>query len=237
MKSLYTNVLLVLPVFLFGCRTTAPELQPSAAPEPVPLGRIVQPGAPGASTRVITGAAAGQPAASLHTQADTDFMRGMIAHHAQALEMTAMVPSRSKNMRFGLLSNRIEITQGSEIKLMQQWLRDRGEGVPMVGGEHAHMGHGHSHMMPGMLTPEQMAELKAATGEEFERLFLTYMISHHEGALVMVEDLLSEDGAGQDADIFRFAADVDSDQRMEIARMAVMLSAYQKDDSGTNNQN
>jgi uncharacterized protein (DUF305 family) len=153
-----------------------------------------------------------------YTEADVRFMQGMIAHHAQALEMTALVPSRSASGQVKLLSQRIEVSQNDEIAQMQRWLRRRGETVP---GPHAH--HEGGHRMPGMLTPEEMARLAAATGAEFDRLFLESMIRHHEGALVMVAELFASRGGGQDTQIYEIAAGVDSDQRIEIDRMRAML--------------
>ena len=176
-----------------------------------------------------------------YTKADVEFMQGMIAHHAQALDMTALVPGRSSNRNLALLAKRIDVSQTSEIQLMQDWLRRRGEMVPEASADamkmmmdhgakdHGAMDHGDdnakSHLMPGMLTPEQMAELEGASGVAFYRLFLEYMIQHHAGALFMVEELFSHDGAAQDTEVFRFASDVDVDQRMEITRMQQMLDA------------
>jgi uncharacterized protein (DUF305 family) len=146
-------------------------------------------------------------------------MQGMIGHHAQALEMTALLRERTSRDDMRLLAERIEVSQGDEIRMMQRWLQARGQEVP---GPHAMHEHG---LMPGMLTPEEMDRLAAASGAAFDRLFLESMIKHHEGALVMVKDLLSRDGAAQGSDIFGFASDVDADQRMEIERMRGMLAA------------
>ncbi|MDX1741187.1 MAG: DUF305 domain-containing protein [Rhodothermales bacterium] len=221
-----TIVLLV--VALSACGTSRSATQSALVNESETNGGTVQPGAPGEATgpvRIVDPEDGSQRA---HTDADTRFMQGMIAHHAQALEMTAMVPSRSDANDFRLLSRRIEESQRTEIALMQRWLRERGEMIPDATGDSHHgMGHSHGMQMPGMLTRDQLDELETSTGDEFERLFLTYMISHHEGALVMVSNLFSVDGAGQDGEIFRFASDVDSDQRMEIARMRAMLELYQ----------
>ena len=153
-----------------------------------------------------------------YTAADIHFMSAMIHHHAQAIEMTALIASRTSREEMKLLGQRIAVSQADEIEMMRSWLRARGQEVP---SEHAH--HTHEGMMPGMLTPEQMAELTAATGEAFDKLFLRYMIQHHEGALSMVDDLFKTPGAGQEGDINAFAADVDSDQRMEIDRMRALL--------------
>jgi uncharacterized protein (DUF305 family) len=160
-----------------------------------------------------------------HTPADARFMQGMIPHHAQALDMTSLVPARTTRRDVLLLAERIEVAQGDEIAWMQRWLQDRGEEAPMAGGGHAHHGAGHHALMPGMLTPEQLAQLAAASGSEFDRLFLEFMIQHHEGALVMVDDLLASPGAAQLTEVYRFASDIDADQRADIARMKAMLEA------------
>jgi uncharacterized protein (DUF305 family) len=123
-----------------------------------------------------------------------------------------------------LLARRIEISQADEIEMMREWLAGRGEAVPGAHDHHAHA----ATLMPGMLTPEEMGRLAAAAGVEFDRLFLEFMIKHHGGALVMVEELFAQPGAGQEPEIFAFASDVDADQRMEIERMAAMLKELQK---------
>ena len=180
-----------------------------------------------------------------YTAADVRFLHHMLAHHAQALAMTSLVPARTTRPDVRLLAERIEASQKSEIATMQHWLRVRGETVPdahMDGMHHDMAAHdmsmpgmsmpttstpgmARSGLMPGMLTPEQMAALEKASGAEFERLFLAGMIQHHEGALVMVADLFATQGAGQESEIFRFASDVDADQRAEIKRMRTMQTA------------
>jgi uncharacterized protein (DUF305 family) len=160
---------------------------------------------------------------SSHAQADVDFMQSMIAHHAQAILMTGLVAGRSSRPDVQLLARRIDISQAEEIEIMQRWLAERGEEVPAADDPHAHHGHhGHEHLMPGMLTEEELARLAASRGPEFDRLFLEYMIRHHEGALVMVQELFAA-GGGQDSEMFQFASHVDGDQRIEIARMHRML--------------
>lgn len=151
-------------------------------------------------------------------------MQGMIGHHAQALEMTRLLASRTDREEMRLLARRIELSQADEIRMMQEWLQARGEEVP---SEHAHHGQG-APLMPGMLTPEEMGRLAAARGAEFDRLFLEFMIKHHDGAIVMVEALFATPGAGQESEIFAFASDVDADQRMEIDRMGAMLKELQQ---------
>jgi uncharacterized protein (DUF305 family) len=185
---------------------------------------IVQPGAPGESSRVISVEKAVDLSQVQHTAADVEFMQGMIGHHAQALEMTALLSTRSSSDDMKKLAQRIDVSQSDEIKMMQDWLKSRGQKVP---DEHAHHAHGYK-PMPGMLTPEEMGRLAKAKGPEFDRLFLEFMIKHHEGALTMVKDLFSKPGAGQEAYIFAFASDVDADQRMEIERMGAMLVKFKE---------
>ena len=185
---------------------------------------IVQPGAPGEPSRVIDARQASDLSQITYTAAETRFMQGMIGHHAQALEMTKLVPSRTARADMELLAKRIEISQTDEIEMMRDWLKSRGEAVPDL---HAHHAPGAT-LMPGMLTASEMQQLAHAKDAEFDRLFLMLMIKHHEGALVMVEELLSTPGAGQQSDTFAFASDVDADQRMEIARMSAMLREGQK---------
>ena len=190
-----------------SCRSTAGANPP-----------IIQPGAPGDASRVITAERAANLSRVQHTEADVRFMQGMIGHHGQALEMTALLPSRTSREEMRLLARRIDASQADEIKMMQEWLTTRGARLP---DPHAHHAAGAS-LMPGMLTAGEMARLQAASGAEFDRLFLEFMIKHHEGALVMVKELFSTPGAGQEADVFAFASDVDADQRMEIDRMLAM---------------
>jgi uncharacterized protein (DUF305 family) len=180
---------------------------------------IVQPGAPGRPNRVIGAQEATDLSRIPHTAAEIRFVQGMIGHHAQALEMTALMPSRTARQDMLLLGKRIEISQADEIQMMVDWLRARGLPVP---DQHAHHTQG-ADLMPGMLTEPEMRRLADANGAEFDRLFLEFMIKHHEGAVIMVEELFATAGAGQQSDIFAFATDVDTDQRMEIDRMAAML--------------
>ena len=149
--------------------------------------------------------------------ADAEFMRNMIVHHAQALEMTNMVNTRSRRQDINVLALRIQLSQESETELMRNWLEKRGEAVHAAGHEH--------HAMPGMLTTEEIAKLAATTGAEFDKLFLELMIKHHEGALVMLEQLYNTRGAGQDPEVFQIASHIDSDQRAEIARMRKTLTS------------
>lgn len=155
---------------------------------------------------------------------DVAFMQGMIAHHAQALRMTRLIPGRSTAADVRLLGERIERSQRDEIGLMAAWLRARSQPVPDTA--HVAMGHpGSRHLMQGMLTESQMLALEGARGEAFDRLFLERMIQHHRGALAMVQRLLAQPGGSRDPEAFRFASEVDADQRAEIARMERLLSA------------
>jgi uncharacterized protein (DUF305 family) len=180
---------------------------------------VVQPGAPGKPSKTLPPATKGTlPPKS---PADVEFMQGMIMHHAQAVEMTALIESHTENKEVRSLGARISRSQTDEIEFMKRWLTTRGEPLSMGIPE---MDHGHAMgLMPGMLTPEQMEALRKAKGAEFDHLFLTGMIQHHGGALAMVKDLLDTAGAGQDAEIFDFVTDVDTGQRAEIKIMQSML--------------
>ncbi len=150
-------------------------------------------------------------------------MQDMIPHHAQALTMSAMIPTHTANQAMHLLGERITVSQRDEIKLMQRWLWDHHAEVPSVDEHRHHTPAGRQNLMPGMLTEEELEQLDRTSGAEFDRLFLWLMIRHHEGALSMVGDLFATPGAGQESEIFRFASDVDADQRAEIKRMRAML--------------
>jgi uncharacterized protein (DUF305 family) len=194
----------------------------------------VQPGAPGQISKTLSPAAAGTPQRA-PSEADISFMQGMIMHHSQAVEMTELLRTRTHNKDLQSLGQRISISQTDEIKYMKQWLADRGQPVADGHGDMGQMtdmkGKGPMHdmdmssmpMMPGMLTPEQMKALAKASGPSFDHLFLTGMIQHHTGALVMVQDLFDSPGAGQDNVLFDFATDVDNTQRAEIRIMQSML--------------
>jgi uncharacterized protein (DUF305 family) len=164
------------------------------------------------------------PARRGYVAADVRFMQDMIAHHAQALAMVAMVPTHGAGDAVRLAAERIDVTQRDEIALMQRWLRRRGEAAPEAVPEAAHAHHAAgAATMPGMLSPAELARLDAARGTDFDRLFLASMIRHHEGALAMVRDYLAMPGAAQETEIFRFSSDVDADQRAEIRRMRALL--------------
>ena len=155
-----------------------------------------------------------------YSVADVAFVQGMIGHHAQALEMTALLPGRSTRADMSLLGERITVSQRDEIAMMTDWLRVRGETVPPVAatGE----SHGHHHM-PGMLSVAQMDSLRSSKGPPFDQLFLRYMIQHHEGALVMVRELLASPGGAHEPQLYGFASDVDAEQRAEIDRMKRLI--------------
>jgi uncharacterized protein (DUF305 family) len=184
---------------------------------------VVQPGAPGQPSRTLPGST--RATLPPRSRADVEFMQGMIMHHAQAVEMTALIGSHTGNKELGSLGARISSSQSDEIKFMKRWLAARGERVSMAtpGMPGMEMSHESMALMPGMLTAEQMEALRKAKGAEFDNLFLTGMIQHHDGALTMVKDLFDTAGAGQDAELFNFATDVDSGQRAEIRIMQTML--------------
>lgn len=163
-----------------------------------------------------------------HTQADVDFMSGMIPHHAQAVLIGGWAAERTARQDVRVLAQRIVVGQQDEIALMQDWLRARGAAVPAADATHATMmmdGVAHQMLMPGMLTDAELAQLQGARGTEFDRLFLNFMIRHHQGAITMVDRLFSSQGAAQDETVFRFASDVYADQTTEIDRMITMLES------------
>jgi len=205
---------------LFSLQVCAQQADPAT---PV----IVQPGAPGQPTRTLSPST--RAVLPPRSPKDVEFMQGMIMHHAQAVEMTALIESRTENKELRLLGARISHSQSEEIKFMKRWLEARGEsteppmpkmsGMDMPGMDMS----SHPMLMPGMLTPKQMEALRKAKGAEFDKLFLTGMIQHHGGALIMVKDLFDTAGAGQDAELFNFTTDIDSGQRAEIRIMQTML--------------
>lgn len=173
---------------------------------------------------VLVGLASAQTVgAQDHTPADTAFLQGMIAHHAQALEMVALMPGRTTTPAILLLGERMAVSQRDEIALMSQWLQDRGMSAPHVAT--GIPGHASSMMtmMPGMLSPAQMDSLRSATGDSFNQRFLQLMTQHHEGALDMVKGLLATPGTAREPQLFSFVSDVDTDQRAEIRRMQQLL--------------
>ncbi|HXV85826.1 MAG TPA: DUF305 domain-containing protein [Gemmatimonadales bacterium] len=192
----------------------------SGTPAPV----VILPAGAASSPAAVARADQGRPP---YTRADADFMSGMISHHAQAVLMAGWAPSHGASASVRALCERIVVAQKDEIATMQRWLRERGEPVPEADPRgHLMPGMDHHMLMPGMLTPEQMTQLDAARGAEFDLLFLRFMIQHHEGALTMVETLFGSYGAAHDEDIFKLASDVHADQTSEIERMRTMLTAY-----------
>jgi uncharacterized protein (DUF305 family) len=210
--------LLALTLLPAACRS-------AAAPPPAP---VLAPG-----TGVVTAASASTIAAAdsvarRFTAADVAFMTGMIPHHAQAIVMSAWCPSHSTRADLHALCQRITISQMDEIRMMRRWLGERGQEMPdsMATRHVMRMGGTvHEMLMPGMLTDEQLAALEKAQGSEFDYLFLTSMIGHHQGAIQMTQELFASPGSGQEETVFRFASDVIADQSAEILRMQVMLES------------
>lgn len=183
--------------------------------------RTVQPGAPGDAGRELTDDEVAAIEAPEHTAADTEFMQAMLAHHAQALDMAALVADRTDSGDMPLLAERIVVSQEAETELIEQWLTDRGETVPDMSEPGDHAGHGQA---PGMATPDQLTALEAARGPAFDAQFLQLMIAHHEGALTMVEELYAA-GGGVEPAADALAREVEADQAIEILRMTDMLTA------------
>jgi uncharacterized protein (DUF305 family) len=209
---------LMVTAVLTGFLSTPSLAQQASPPAPV----VVQPGAPGQPTKTLPPSTrAILPPAS---PKDVEFMQGMIMHHAQAVDMTALINSHTDNKELRSLGARISRSQSDEMNFMKRWLIARGKPVAhaMPAMEGMNMPN-HQMLMPGMLTAKQMKALSEAKGEKFDQLFLAGMIQHHRGALVMVKDLFDTAGAGQDAELFNFATDVDSGQRAEIKIMETML--------------
>lgn len=191
---------------LAGCTSEEKE-EPEGAP-------VVQLGAPGETGKTLSPEEAEELTEPAHTEADVAFVQEMIPHHEQALKMTALVPDRAEDPALAVLAERIEVSQHDEIAMFEEWLTSRGEER-----EGSHSGHGSGHQMPGMLTPAQLAELEEARGARFDRLFLQHMIRHHEGAVIMVESLLTDGEGGQESEIFQLASHVETDQQVEIAAL------------------
>ncbi len=215
-----TCLVLLLTVAGFGCgRSNAPAPPPAATPSnTVP---VVQPGAPGQASTVVSKVPAFHD--NNYTDADVKFMQGMIHHHNQALLMVAMIPTHTTTAQLVALGRKIEISQSGEIQAMKDWLTDRQQQVPMImPNGSAMMDQMDMSSMPGMLTPAQMKALGDARGGAFDELFLTGMIQHHKGALTMVRDLRAA-GGGLETNIGDFVSRVDNDQQMEIVRMYGML--------------
>lgn len=208
-------------------------LSACGGPTPPPAQPTPTPAAAGNQTDIAALARArADSARHRYTDADVQFMSGMIHHHAQAIVMAKWAPSHAAGSSVRTLAARIINAQQDEIATMQTWLRDRGQPVPdatPTGMKMVMDGEEHVMLMPGMLTDDQMARLDAAHGADFDRLFLTFMIQHHRGAVSMVKDLFASPGAAQDETVFKFASDVNVDQTTEIARMERMLTALTLD--------
>jgi uncharacterized protein (DUF305 family) len=182
---------------------------------------------PGAAAQAPPPAARPELVRQPYSAADVDFMAGMIPHHAQAVLIAGWAASHGARPDVRTLCERMVVGQRDEIELMRHWLRDRGQTVPDANATHHRMkmnGVEHDMLMPGMLSPEELAQLDKARGAEWDRLFLTFMIRHHEGALRMVDDLFESYGALQDDDMYKFASDMYADQLIEIERMQKMLA-------------
>ena len=215
--SRFTPAALLAALALAACSGVSPA--PRASP---------QPATPNESETTAIARARADSARHPYIQADVDFMSHMIGHHAQAIVMSGWAPTHGASNSVRILAERIINAQQDEIASMQRWLRNRGKPVPEARPTPMKMkmdGMEHEMLMPGMLTEAQMKELDQARGEQFDRLFLTYMIQHHQGAVTMVKDLFATAGAAQDETVFKFASDVNVDQSTEIARMERMLSA------------
>jgi uncharacterized protein (DUF305 family) len=206
---------LALVLGAVACTADDPPAKDDAAP-------VVQLGAPGEAGKTLSPDEAEAIEEPTWTDADVEFVQMMLPHHQQALEMTALVEDRAADPDLPQFAERIEVSQQDEIALLEEWLSERGQ---MVSGMHGgHGGHGDDHGgghqdMPGMLTPAQLDQLARAKGERFDRLFLRGMISHHEGAVVMVETLLGGGEGGQESEVFQLATHIGSDQQVEIAAM------------------
>jgi uncharacterized protein (DUF305 family) len=208
---------------LFSLTVCAHQADQQQADQGTPV--VVQPGAPGQPTRTLPPST--RATVPPRSSADVQFMQGMIMHHAQAVEMTALIASHTENKDLRLLGARISHSQSEEIRFMKRWLEARGESTSLPMPEMPGMDMSMQPMlMPGMLTPKQMEALKKAKGAKFDQLFLTGMIQHHNGALIMVKDLFDTAGSGQDAELFNFTTDVDSGQRAEIRIMQTMLGGF-----------
>jgi uncharacterized protein (DUF305 family) len=187
-------------------------------------GRQAQQAQPQAKPGLIFAPGIRQP----FSEADVFFMSGMIPHHAQAVLIANWAGTHGASPKVQLLCERIVVSQKDEIKLMQQWLSDRGQEVPAADATHHKMKHGdevHDMLMPGMLSEDELKQLDKARGKAFDRLFLTFMIKHHEGALKMADDLFKSWGAAMGDDMYAFASDVQADQEIEIEAMRTMLAA------------
>jgi uncharacterized protein (DUF305 family) len=203
----------LLAVGLAGC--TAGEDEPA----PLPSTPVVQLGAPGEPNRTLSPSEAAGLGTIDYVEEDVLFVRDMLHHHSQAIQMTGYVEERTTDGDIRLLAERMQVSQTDEITQLETWLQKRGEPVRDPDGDHAH----DAQAMPGLLTDEELAQLEAAEGDAFDELFLASMIRHHEGAVQMVSDLYAS-GGGQEPEIDAFARHVEADQNIEIVRMQEMLA-------------
>ena len=213
---------LALVTVFATCSACSPCLARQQTTHPAPA--IVQPGAPGQPSHNLPPDTHATPTPT--SAADISFMQGMIMHHGQAVEMCALIPSHTHSPAILDIGQRISLSQSDEMRFMQHWLTDRNQptSMAMPGMPDMMMDGSPMPSMPGMLTPAQMTALRNAHGPAFDHLFLAGMIQHHGGALVMVKDLFNAPSAGQDADLFNFATDVDNTQRAEIRIMQTLLA-------------
>lgn len=232
-KLVQSTFLLVLVIGLSACKNSEPVRNNSDSDSSTVSEKATENGTEMTTAEMEALYWARRDSAKMNfTQADVKFMTGMIAHHAQALIMSRLAPENNASQQIQTLAARIINAQKDEIQSMQTWLRDRGQPVPEVHIEGLNLmihGLGEDHMkmdhtnMAGMLSPAQLKELSEARGNEFDRLFLKYMIDHHKGAVTMVTKLFDTDGAAQDDAAFKLASDIQVDQRTEIDRMQLML--------------
>ncbi len=220
---------LALALGAAGCESGAKRVDIKTSPSPAtPVAIVPDPGTAMPSKMPGTPGPTAGGTRYPYTEADVHFMSGMIGHHAQAIAMSNMAPTHGANSRVRTLAERIINAQQDEIASMQTWLRDHNQPVPPADSHGAMMpmaGMDHDMVMPGMLTSSQMTKLDKARGPEFDRLFLTFMIQHHRGAVSMVETLFNTQGAAQDETVFKLASDVHVDQATEIDRMERMIAA------------
>ncbi|MCH6230779.1 DUF305 domain-containing protein [Microbacterium sp. CFH 31415] len=197
---------------------TACTAEPEGA-APLPTTPVVQLGGPGEPNRTLSPDEAAALTSPSYGEDDVLFVRDMLHHHSQAIEMTGFVVDRSDDEDVRLLAERMDISQTDEMAVLEKWLQERGEPVRDPDASHAHS----ADSMPGLLTDAEIAQLESAEGEEFDILFLTFMIKHHQGAIQMVQELYAA-GGGQEPEIDTFARHVEADQGIEIARMQGMLA-------------
>ncbi|MDO9476802.1 MAG: DUF305 domain-containing protein, partial [Pseudohongiella sp.] len=191
---------------------------------------IIQPGAPGQVSRQISVEEASALAGTRVTDADVKFMQDMIMHHDQAVQMTAMIEGRSQRDEVRQLGERISASQDDEMQFMVDWLEEQGQPVmPPAADRSTHAHHSGHSTMAGMLTDAELANLRAAQGNQFDTLFMQFMIKHHQGAITMVDELLAKQGTAQDPVLFEFISEVKTEQNSEIERMTAMLATFSPD--------